>query len=154
MFQKALSAVLSDLCVYGTLVRHLYDFMEEASGARLSRSHGNTSGSVTSVCQTHQAFAAALSVYLQNMQQDLCRLERVVCAQGLFDISPIISVMRVLYIFNWVPNDVHLNIMATYIYKANLRNPCHLKNPTNTNTCTKRDNGLLYFPLSTCHVNI
>jgi len=59
-------------------VRHLYEFKNDVSG--LSTAHHPVNS------QTYQAFTAALSVYLQQMQKELVLIEKNVLLQGV-DIS-------------------------------------------------------------------
>ncbi|KAK2167057.1 hypothetical protein LSH36_32g09025 [Paralvinella palmiformis] len=71
--QECLSSVLTSFAYYGTIVRHLYEFKNDVSG--LSTAHHPVNS------QTYQAFTAALSVYLQQMQKELVLIEKNVLLQ-------------------------------------------------------------------------
>ena len=70
MLQTELQSVLTHIAQYGTLVQQLLAFID------------TTVQAPPGVSQTYQAFAAALSGYMQDLSRDVGELERKVSKQG------------------------------------------------------------------------
>ena len=76
MLQVTIQNTLSSLGVLGGMVRSLHAFIDDVVCVDNINRHKPKYG------QTHQAFAAALSTYLQEFTQDIAAIEKAVKAQG------------------------------------------------------------------------
>lgn len=77
LFQSELTEVLSHIGHYGSIVQELLDFIETTVQTSTSQST-DTPG----VTQTYQAFASALSTYMQQLNAELVKLEKKISNQG------------------------------------------------------------------------
>ena len=86
VLQAALSHQLSHIAQYGTIVQRLQEFVETTTNPSSPQNPPTSSESSDTappgVSQTYQAFAAALSGYLQDMQKELTKLEKQISKQG------------------------------------------------------------------------
>ena len=76
-FQESLYNLLGFLGQYGSQVLQLQNFIQEVTSSGCYGAEPRSG-----VCQTYQAFAAALSEWMQGFRKELTAMEKTVLQQG------------------------------------------------------------------------
>ena len=89
ILQTTLMNVLTHIASFGTIVQRLQAFVDETTkpcAQGFSQTNENDGTTPPGVCQTYQAFAAAMSEYLREMKKEITKLEQDICKQGWLDL--------------------------------------------------------------------